>query len=172
MACEHLDLFDPGLPDQVANEVLIGVQNKIKASGLKAIPRAYVGVGPIPAEDCCPDLVVWVSNFRLWDSAVPDTLQEGRVLSHYGVAFNVSVRVGDCYWELIPTEKSFKPDTPANISKKSSQINRYGYAAFLGAIEAMTALGQCDLSFTPYQSDPFQQGGCAGFTFSFAVSII
>jgi hypothetical protein len=169
MACEDFQIGDPELPDRIAHEVLESVKIAVTAAGLKAVPRAYVSVGPVPAEDCCPDLVVWVSNIRLWDSNSPDTLQESRVLAHFGVAFDINVRIGDCFFEV--NDKGV-PFPPAQIGKMSTKINQYGYAMFLGVVNAITALSQCGLNVSPRNADPYNDGACAGFQASFSVSVI
>src|SRR5688572_24547242 len=114
MTCENFNPFDPTLPNQLAHLALEGIVGAIAEAGLPAIKRAYVGIGPIPAEDCCPDIVVWITNIRLWDGSAPDTLVENRVLAHWGIAFDINARVGDCFWELTPTSTP-KPESPANI---------------------------------------------------------
>lgn len=169
MACEDFQIGDPTLPDQIAKMVLDGVESAIAAAGLKKMPRAYVGVGPVPAQDCCPDLVVWVSNIRLWDSNSPDTLQENRVLAHFGVAFDINVRIGDCFFEV---DDKGKPFPPAQISKMSSKVNQYGYAMFLGVVATIQDLANCGLNISPRNADPYNDGACAGFQSAFSVSVI
>lgn len=172
MACDTYNINNPNVTNEIAALVLQGVKDAIAAAGLKAFPRAYIGIGPIPSQDCCPDLVVWISNIRLNDSNVPDTLRENRLLGLFGVAFNVNVRVGECFFEITGTES--KPELVASnkITKMASLINQYGYAAFMGAIRTLLDLDECGLSVTPYNSDPYQMGLCAGFQFSFAVSLV
>lgn len=170
MTCENLSPFDPTTPNQLAQVVLNGITGAIAGAGLPVIKRAYVGVGPVPAEDCCPDIVVWITNIRLWDGSAPDTLTENRTLNHWGVAFDINARVGDCFWELVPGTD--KPDTPANITKMSAPINTYGTASFLGAVQALEALDICNVSIHPRTADPYQDGGCAGFQFIIGVGII
>lgn len=170
MTCENYSPSDPRLPDQIAHVALDGIVGAIAEAGLAKIKRAYVGVGPIPAEDCCPDIVVWVSNLRLWDGNAPDTLTENRVLQHWGIAFNINVRIGDCFWELAPGTD--KPLPPNEISAMSNKINDYGAAAFLGAIKAIGELPACNVDVHPQNADPYQDGGCAGFLFTIGVSVI
>lgn len=173
MACNDFNPFDPDTPNQVAETVLRGIEAAIGEAGLAKINRAYIGLGPTPVEDCCPDLVVWVSNIRLWDSNPPDTLIENEILTHFGVAFNINVRVGECFWELVQKgDKEFVPAPPQEITNMSKIINRYGMASFLGAIKVLMDLEQCGLSVTPYSSDPFQDGGCGGYNFVFAVGLV
>lgn len=171
MACENLNPFDPKLPNQLAQVALDGIVGAIAGAGLTQIKRAYVGVGPVPAEDCCPDIVVWISNIRLWDGVAPDTLTENRVLEHgWGVAFNINARIGDCFWELVPG--TTRPEPAANITQMSESINAYGFAGFLGAVQALSALDTCNASVHPQNADPFQDGGCAGFIFTIGVGVI
>lgn len=170
MACEDYDILDPKLPDQLAHVMLDGIVGAIAKGGLTKIDRAYVGVGPVPAEDCCPDIVVWVSNIRLWDGSAPDTLTEGRILEHFGIAFDLNARIGDCFWELDP--KTNQPFPKAKINKLSAPINSYGSAAFLGAVQALGELPACNVDVHPGSANPYQEGGCAGFTFTIGVSVI
>jgi hypothetical protein len=170
MACEPLDANDPKVLNLLANTALDGITAAIAENNLPKIKRSYVGVGPIPAEDCCPDLVAWITNIRLWDQASPDTLIENRVLVHFGLAFNINIRIGDCFWELDP--KTMNPYPPDEITKMSDRINQYGVTAYLAAITALHDLGACNLGVHPLSADPYQDGGCGGFTFAIGVSLI
>lgn len=170
MTCENLNPFDPNLSNVLAQVALDGITGAIAGASLPAIKRAYVGVGPVPAEDCCPDIVVWVSNIRLWDSNAPDTLGENRVMIHWGIAFDINARVGDCFWELDPTTN--KPFPAEEISKLSGPINKYGTAAYLGAISALGQLDACNVDVHPQPANPYQDGGCGGFIFTIGVSVV
>lgn len=170
MTCENLSPTDPTVPQYVAEIALEGIKAALAANGLTAIKRAYVGVGPVPAEDCCPDIVVWITNIRLWDGNAPDTLTENRVLDHFGLAFNVNARIGDCFWELDPATN--KPFPHTEISKMSKKINDYGTAAYLGTIQALGEMDHCNVSVHPVTADPYQDGGCGGFIFTVGVSVV
>jgi hypothetical protein len=171
MTCENLNPFDPTLSTLLAQTALDGIVGAIAGQPrLKKIDRAYVGIGPVPAEDCCPDIVVWVSNIRLWDGAAPDTLIEGRVLTHWGIAFDINARVGDCFWELDP--KTNVPYPANKITEMAGPINAYGTAAYLGAITALGQYDACNVDVHPQPANPYQDGGCAGFLFTIGVSVI
>lgn len=169
MACEQFDLNDPNLFNSVALVILEGMEAQIQASGLKMIKRSYHGFGPIPSEDCCPDLVVWISNIRLWDSDAPDTLQENRILKHFGIAFDVNVRIGECFFEV---DSKGELIHTADVMKMSGAINKYAHAAYLGSVNSLLNLLQCGVNVTPGSAFPFQEGGCAGFTWAITVSVI
>lgn len=174
MTCENLNPSDPNLSNLLAQTALDGIVGAIAKAGLTPIKRAYVGVGPVPAEDCCPDIVVWVSNIRLWDGNAPDTLTEGRILEHFGIAFDINARIGDCFWELTGGTATKKPvpETPKRISAMSNPIHQYGTAAYLGAVNALGNLPACNVSVHPQPANPYQDGGCAGFIFTIGVSVV
>jgi hypothetical protein len=155
----------------VADKLLTSIQVGIAEAGLPAIKRQYVGMGPVPSEDCCPDVVVWVSNVRFYDSAAPDTLRENRLLEHFGMAFDVNVRIGVCFFEMDGEGKLIDLETVDGWAKLA---NRYGHTAYLRGIQGL--LNDSDLtclaSITPQPMYPFQDGGCAGYTYSVSVGVL
>jgi hypothetical protein len=172
MACADINPSNPELFQLVAGKILEGVTTGFANAGLSPIKRRYVGLGPVPSEDCCPDLVAWISNVRVFDELPPDGLREARILSHYGIAFDVNIRVGDCYFEV-------NPDNPREIvsaeqlERWSDKINSYGQIAFVAGIQALVGDPdmQCGTSITPGVMNPYQEGGCAGFSFAITVGV-
>lgn len=158
--------------NDLAETLLQGMEAAISTAGLSAISRSHQSVGPIPAEDCCPDLVVWLSNIRIYDAASPDTLNENRVLIHYGLAFDINVRIGLCFLESIDNGD---PMPTGDIHDQSVQINQYALAAYVGGLQSVMDyrdIVECDLNIRPNPADPYNSGGCAGFTWTITFSLI
>ena len=165
-------ICDPDLINDAANITLDAIEAGIADAGLAPITRTYQGMGPVPAEDCCPDLVVWGSNIALYDFAVPNTLQENRILSHVGISFDLNVRIGLCFWE---TDQEGNLNSPAQIDVDSKAIHRYVTIAYTHSITALLTnevmQARAD-SITPGTAIPFQSGGCAGFEWAHTISVV
>lgn len=160
--------------NQVAQKTLDAIAENWGRDGLSSIQRRYIGMGPVPAEDCCPDLVVWASNIRIFDSD-NDTLREGRVLKHFGLAFDINVRVGLCFFEMTDNGKGgVDLVETSQIQKWAEEINRYGVSSYLGATLGLVNDPQLACSFTvsPQPMYPFQEGGCAGYNFAIGIGVV
>lgn len=157
--------------NDVAQILLEGIETGITEAGLPQISRAYIATGPIPAEDCCPDLVVWVSNIRFYDVASPDSLQENRLLEHFGMAFDLNVRLGLCY---IESDESGQPSSADVLHNWSQEINRYSHTAYLRGVQALHTNTEldCIASISPRAAEPYNLGGCAGISYSVSVGIL
>jgi hypothetical protein len=169
VACElSISAADPDVYNNVIDVFSASIANRYAEDGLDAIGRTFIGMGPIPAEDCCPDLVYWVSNVRPYDATPPDGLRENALGVHWGIAFDVNVRVGQCYLE--GDDKGAFP--AATITGYSEILNRYGHSTYMGALTAMDDFGTCDVLLTPQAMYPFQSGGCAGWQFAITVAVL
>lgn len=173
MACEELSKNNPELFDLVANIALDGIAQGMARKGIAPITRSYVGLGPIPVQDCCPDIVAWISNVRPYDATPPDGLVESRILKHWGLAFELNIRVSDCFFEVDPNKPSAIMDADS-ISKMSSRINGVGLVAYVSTIDALTNSDQmaCGTSVTPTAMFPYQEGSCGGFQFSVSIGVL
>lgn len=166
--------FDPDLFNSVSKTLIEGISVGYKSANLKIPTIRYLGMGPVPAEYCCPDLVVWVTNVRPWDSASPDTLVENRILIHWGLAFDLNVRIGECYLEM--TDKGGTKES-ADITEQTKVLNKYGIVTYESAINSLMATGacgasDCNMSVTPLPMSPYNEGGCAGWNMVFTVAIL
>lgn len=136
------------------------------------VDRSFLAMGPIPAEESCKEVLVWISNTRLYDAASPDTLQENRVLVHYGMAFDVNVRIGLCYVE---SDNDGDAMPAATLNAWTRQINQYGVVSYLAATNELTGdrLGPASMySVTPSPMEPYNLGDHAGWTFTITVAIV
>ena len=169
------DRFDPDIGNQLLDVVLGNIQMQLVQQGLKKFERNFIGMGPVPAEDCCPDLVGWISNLRLWDAASPDQLRENRVLQNtFGIAFDLNIRIGLCY-----LEGDIKAYDSKFITTESKELNRYGFVAYLAAVHALTEFtyncgnsGECEIDVLPQSMFPYNTGGCAGWNFVATVAVL
>lgn len=170
------DRFDPSLPNQIADIVISNIQTELVAHGLKKIARNYIGMGPVPAEDCCPDLVGWVSNVRLWDANSPDGLRENRVLANmFGIAWDFNIRLGLCFLEG-DADGAFDSK---KISDQGREINKYGMTAYIAAVHSLSEFtyncgngGGCEIDLLPQPMSPYNTGGCAGWNMIFTIGVL
>ena len=161
----------PDLTNVFADKVVAAITNGLENASLAPISRTYVGRGPTPSEDCCPDIVVWVSNLRIYDQASPDTLQENRVLAHVGLAFDVNVRLGLCFFEV---GSDMKVIDSTEITELSKEINSYAHIVYTSAITGLMAdedVRRNADSITPTTAFDYQEGGCAGIQFAITVGV-
>ena len=161
----HVNLFN-----LVGEAVVDSIGARYLSDGLVAISRAYIGMGPVPSEDCCPDLVVWISNVTVFDATPPSGLREGELGTHWGLAFDVNVRVGLCFFEWVDGN----PAPPEDITAMAEELNRYGHSTYIGAllVKSQSGMGDCAISLTPQPMFPFQSGGCAGWQFAITVGTL
>lgn len=171
MDCEGTSKSYVNLFNIVGEAVVDSIGARYLSDGLEAIPRAFLGMGPVPSEDCCPDLVVWISNVRVFDATPPDGLREGELGAHWGLAFDVNVRVGQCYLEV---DEKGHPFPPEDITDMTEILNRYGHSTYIGAllVKGQAGMGDCAISLTPQPMFPFQSGGCAGWQFAITVGTL
>lgn len=170
------DRFDPNIGNEIGELVLSRIQAALQHRELPTITRNYIGMGPVPAEDCCPDLVGWVTNLRLWDGISPDSLRENRVVHGlFGISFDFNVRLGLCYLEG-DGEGAFDS---ATIDAQSQNLNKYGFVAYLAAVDAFTDFTYncggdrpCEIDVLPQPMFPYNQGACAGWNMVFSISIL
>lgn len=165
MECD-IDVFNT-----VGEQVRSGIVNALAEAGL-SVERSHLAMGPIPAEESCREVVVWISNVRIYDAASPDTLQENRVLVHFGLAFDINVRVGLCYME---SAGDGDPMPAATLDSWTREINRYGVISYLAATNELTGdrLGPASsLSVTPSSMEPYNLGDHAGWTFVISAALL
>lgn len=165
MECD-IDVFST-----IGEQVRSGIVNALAGVGL-SVDRSHLAMGPVPAEESCREVLVWISNVRIYDAAAPDTLQENRVLVHFGLAFDINVRIGLCY---IESDSDGEP-TPANtLDQWTRTIHQYGVTSYLAATNELTGdrLGPASsLSVTPSSMEPYNLGDHAGWTFVISVALL
>jgi hypothetical protein len=120
-----------------------------------------------PAEDCCPDLKLWVDNIRPFDIAFPNTLNENRILTHFAIAFDLNVRFGMCYIESDEDGEAMDIKTLVDWTTQiEAYINPvYTFPIFeiaRGCVEEFGVVGQ---TFLPSNMTGYNLGGCAGFEY-------
>lgn len=56
----------------VGQSILDSAADALACYDIDVPSRLFVGFDE-PPQDCCPELVVWLGNMRLWDGDFPDT---------------------------------------------------------------------------------------------------
>src|SRR5688572_9844132 len=88
---------DRNVFNKVGHVVLESLADVIASYGMDVPPRTFLGFEN-PPEDCCPDLVAWITNVRLWDGEFPDGRNTTNLTTcAIGWAVDVNVRLGRCY---------------------------------------------------------------------------
>lgn len=130
-------------------------------------PRRVVSFTESP-EDCCPDLNVWIDNFRVWDGSPFDGLQLGYLSCTNMWAVDISVRIGRCYIDVDQT--SLNPLSAEDLAELSAQIYRDGNILYLGWIAKLRDNEICNLPRytlgTVSSLLAYNDGGCAGWRFT------
>lgn len=165
-------LNSPDPYQTLAERWLLLLTNTINAAGLNVPGRTGV-VMVRPAEDCCPDLSVWLDNFRPYDFAFPNTLNEGRVLMHLGIAFDINVRIGLCY---IESADDGQPMDIIQLALWTAEINKYIQAVYSQPIFdlATGCVEEFGLPATFLASNltGYNLGGCAGYEYVLTVGLL
>lgn len=163
-----------GNPDfflNVAASILASAADALECNGLSVPPRLYVGFDN-PPQDCCPELVAWVTNVRTWDGDFPDVRQSGNLRMSWGYAFDVTLRIGRCY---VDVGEDGEPLDAATLQDFSAQLYRDASALYMGWLFQwqagnVTELQACDLVNVGAML-PYSEGGCAGQEFTITVGV-
>lgn len=164
---------DPDLFSTVARSILDGVAAALDACGLDIPPCDFVGFSR-PAETSCPDLVAWVTNIRAWDGNTMDSgLQEGRLLCFNAYAFDVTIRLGQCFVDFDDNGNNLPPEIQEDFS---STMYRYAQAMYIGFVAQwragnISSLGNCD-PITVSSLIDYKEGGCGGWEYTVTVGVM
>lgn len=155
----------------VATSILESAIDALNCYGLDVPKRIYVGFDR-PPQDCCPELTGWVHNVRNWNGEFPDTNQVNHMICSVGYAFDVTIRIGRCYWDLDESGKSLSNE---ELQAKNADLYADLSALYLGWIEQWRAgnvseLSKCDLG-TVGAAQPYREGDCAGWEFTVTVGV-
>jgi hypothetical protein len=155
----------------VATSILGSAVDSLECYGLTVPPRIYVGFDR-PPQDCCPELTAWVHNLRNWNGEFPETNQENSWLCVVGYAFDVTIRIGRCYWDL---EESGASMPVEDLTQLNTEMYRDLTALYMGWIHQwragnVTELTKCDLGAVG-AAQPYREGGCAGWEFTITVGV-
>ena len=153
----------------VGTSILNSAIDALECYELDVPSRAFVGFDE-PPQDCCPELVVWLGNMRLWDGDFPDTRSNTRLLHHWGYAFDATIRIGRCYVDVDehgnPIDATVLADWNQLLYADATAL----YVGWLGQWNAgnVTELDSCDL-LTVGALTQYNDGGCAGHQFTVTV---
>lgn len=153
----------------VAQSILDSAADALRCQNIDVPQRMYVGFER-PAQDCCPDLVAWVSNIRVWDGDFPNTRTNGRLLATNLYAFDVTIRIGRCYIESDANGQPLDSETLGDFSRALYKDATTLYSGWLyewrsGNVAELNNYSAVDIGpCTPYNS-----GGCAGWEFTITV---
>lgn len=159
----------------LGRSILDSVADTLACNSLDVPERRYVGFDR-PPQDCCPELVAWVSNIRVWDGLPMDGRQSGELICVNGWAFDVTMRIGRCYIDIDVDANGFKPMSVSGIEEASEPLYKDAAAMYFGFIAAwkagnITELTVCDAVNVSAMS-PYHEGGCAGWEFTISVGVI
>lgn len=159
--------------DKIGHIIIDSLADVIKSYGMDVPPRNFVGF-ETPPEDCCPDLVVWLTNIRLWDEQFADGRSTTYITNCVNAwAVDVNVRLGRCY---IDFDANGQPLDAGTLEEWSKLLNKDAHALSIGWIQAfrqgqIKGLGSCDLvdmgTLTSYR-----QADCAGWQVTYTVGIM
>jgi hypothetical protein len=154
----------------IATSILDGAADALRCNGLDVPARQYVGFNR-PPQDCCPELTAWTHNIRTWDGEFPDTSRGGGLLCVWGYSFDVTIRIGRCYWDTTEDGKPLDVETLTTFTNPLYKDATALYVGWLGQWKAgnITELEKCDL-VTISSMQPYREGTCAGWEFTVTVS--
>lgn len=156
----------------LAERYLRLIHQSINNAGL-TVPEITGVVMTRPPEDCCPDLVVWVENVRPFDLTFPSGMNENRMLSHFAMAFDLFVRLGQCYIES--DDKGNLMDIGI-LQEWTSNINEYinpiyTIPLFEIAKGCVDEFGECGQTFLASNLNGYNLGGCAGYEYVVTIGL-
>lgn len=120
-------------------------------------------------EDCCPDLNVYVDNFRAWDGSPFDGLQFGHLTGCNNMwAVDIGVRIGRCYIDVDPS--TLNPLPADDLADLSRQIYRDGNILYVGWVDKLRNNLICNIPRYTLGALSnligYNEGGCAGWRFT------
>lgn len=155
----------------VGQSILDSAISALECYELDVPARAFVGFDE-PPQDCCPELVVWLGNVRLWDGDFPETRLSTDLKMHWGYAFDVNVRIGRCYVDINEDGTPMDADILADWNQALYADATALYFGWLHQWSAglVTELTRCDL-VTIGTLSQYNDGGCAGHQFTITVGM-
>lgn len=153
----------------VGNSILNSIVAALQCYNLEVPDRTFVGFDR-PPQDCCPELVGWITNVRIYDGTFPDSRQFSELTSVWGYAFDFTVRIGRCY---IDVDEKGQPLDAETVADFTSYLYQDATAIFVGWLAQWKAgevdeLGACTpVNVSSMQS--YRDGGCAGWEFTITV---
>jgi hypothetical protein len=163
---------DPLFFQKVAQSILESAAAALRCYGIEVPDRLFVGFDR-PPQDCCPELVAWVSNVRAWDGNFPDTVREGYLLCFNGIAFDVTIRIGRCYIDSDENGNGIDADI---LAEWAAELYKDAAALYVGWLnqwraDQITELSKCD-PIAIGTMIPYNGGGCAGHEFTVTVGVL
>ena len=155
----------------VGKSILDSAVDALECHSLDVPSRLFVGFDR-PPQDCCPELVAWISNIRPWDGDFPDTRSNGRLLCSNAWSFDVTIRIGRCY---VDVDDNGPLDTDT-LEDWSGALYADATALYMGWVNQWRAGNVIELNSYEAVSVgpavPYNQGGCAGWEFTITVGTI
>lgn len=155
----------------IAKSVLASAAQALACNDLEVPDRLFVGFDR-PPQDCCPEMVAWLGNIRLWDTEFPDG-QNSELMCVNGWAFDITIRIGRCY---IDFDEEGQPLDGGTIEDFAGHLYSDAAALYFGWVAHWRAgnveeLTQCDaLRVGPMTQ--YHEGGCAGHEFTITVGVV
>lgn len=155
----------------VGQSILDSAVDALECYGLDVPERVFVGFDD-PPQDCCPELVVWLGNLRVWDGDFPDSRATTDLRHHWGYAFDATIRIGRCYVDVDEQGNPIDADVLADWNQALYADATALYMGWLGQWIAgnVSELVSCDL-ITPGPLTQYNDGGCAGHQFTVTVGM-
>jgi hypothetical protein len=156
----------------IGESIIDSLTSWMSEHGVEPPARRWVGFSN-PPEDCCPDLVVWADNLRLWDAQSFDGgLRENRLMCNNVWALDYTIRFGVCYWEVDNEGHLLDLGT---LSSNAVDLYHIGHSMLgwlqqirSGIIEELQPSAS-DVKPSPITS--YNQGGCAGWQVTLTVGV-
>lgn len=169
-------LADTNVFLNLGRSILDSVAAVLACNSINVPARKYVGFDR-PPQDCCPELVAWLSNIRTWDSTPMDGHQFNELTCVNGWAFDTTIRIGRCYIDIdIGAGGAFKPMAVADLELAAAPLYKDAAAMYFGWITSwragnVTELSHCDAVHVGPMS-AYHEGGCAGWEFTITVGVL
>lgn len=165
-------LTDPLIFHVVGQSILDSLAKFVSEEGIEPPARRWVGFSN-PPEDCCPDLVVWADNLRLWDGASFDSgLRENRLMCNNVWAVDYSIRFGLCYFDVDNDGQLIDSGTlsmwAADLYHISHAMLKWLQQIRAGVIPELP-ISRSDVKPSPITS--YNSGGCAGWQITLTVGL-
>jgi hypothetical protein len=165
-------MSDPLVVYNVGQSILDSLAQFISERGIQPPPRRWVGFSN-PPEDCCPDLVIWADNLRLWDGASFDSgLRENRLMCNNLWAVDYTVRLGLCYFDVDNDGQLVDSGT---LTGWAADLYHIGHAVMgwlqniRGGVIPELQSNVSDVKPSPITS--YNMGGCAGWQITLTVGL-
>lgn len=163
---------DPLAIHNVGQSIIDSIAQHVSEHGIDPPDKRWVGFSN-PPEQCCPDLVVWADNLRLWDGTSFDSgLRDNRLMCTARMAVDYTIRFGLCYFDIDPEGQLVNTD---QLSSWAADLNHIGYAllSWVRAIRSgvIAELQPNDADVKPSPITSYNMGGCAGWQVTLTVGL-